>query len=772
MEKKRLPFLGLYLLFLVCCIGCSTTKFIAEDAYLLDQVEVECNNPDFSIIEVEPYLRQQPNFKIFGIFKWPLYIYNWSSKNEKQWLGRQFRRIGEAPIVLDTALVSVSTVELKKYLTNKGYTNALIHASIDTSRPKKATVVYHIETQTPYRIRSFSTTIADQRIDSIIHPKTPTLSHQTSSTGSLIEVNSLFDRDILDAERQRIATILQNNGYFEFNKEYLAFRVDSSLNSNQVDVEMLLKPYQEELADGTTRETAHRPYDIKSIQVLTDYDPLSLESFHESVDTVHHNGIDIIYGKRGRSIRPSVLQKAVYMEVGKPFREKQLSRTYTSFAALRALRNVKIKLDPIPGTDSLNCIIQTTPSKIQSIGVGLDGTNSAGDLGFASSLNYQHRNLFKGSEVFSAKLRGAYESIKGMSNYWEFGADGSLQLPHFLFPFVSEDFKRRQRATTEFKLSYNLQTRPEYERAIMSGGLSYVWQSNGSTDARHVFKLIDIDFVHLPRIDQAFRDSLPPSTVLYNYSDQFIVSMGYTYSRNTYDPRYRLRNSHSIRLAFESAGNILYAISSLSNAKKNKDGLYDLLGVNYSQFLKADIDLAQGIVIDERNKIALHIGFGIGIPYGNASRLPFERRYFSGGANSVRGWSVRELGPGSMPKPSNDNIAFALQTGDIRLDANVEYRTKLFWKFELAAYMDAGNIWTIRPYEEQPLGNFDLTRFYKEIACSYGLGLRADFDFFLLRFDTGMKIYDPQASIGNRWKVLHPNLTDNFAWHFAVGYPF
>ena len=779
MKIKRIYPFGLCLFLIVWCISCSTTKFIPQDAYLLDQVKIESDHPDFSAIEVEPYLHQHPNFKVFGVFKWPLYIYNWSSLNKKQWLGRQFRRIGEAPIALDTTLVTASTVELKRYLTNKGYVNAIVQASIDTSRTKKATVTYHIDTRSPYRIRSYTTNITDKSIDSIIQRQGHEVSSKSSDTlsesinkSSLIKESNLFDRDILDAERQRISTLLQNNGYFDFNKEHLAFLVDSSLRSNQVDVEMYLKPHQEAMADGTMKETAHRPYYIKNIQVLTDYDPLSLENNDRHMDTLHLDDVDILYGKHGRSIRPKVLRKAVYMEHGKLFREEQISRTYSSFASLRALRNVKIKFTPIPGEDSIECKILTTPSKIQSVGVGLDGTNSAGDLGFASSLNYQHRNIFKGSEVFSAKLRGAYESIKGMSNYWEFGADGSLQFPRFLFPFVSDEFKRRLRASTEFKLSYNLQTRPEYERAIMSGGLHYVWQPNGGVNARHTFKLIDIDFVFLPRIDQAFRDSLPTSTVLYNYSDQFIVGMGYTYSRNTYDPRFRLRNTHSIRFSIESAGNLLYAISKLSKAKKNANGLYDFLDVNYSQFIKADIDLAKGILIDERNRIALHIGLGIGVPYGNANRLPFEKRYFSGGANSVRGWSVRSLGPGSMPTPSNENIAFALQTGDIRLDMNVEYRTKLFWKFEMAAYLDAGNIWTIRPYEEQPQGNFDFNRFYKEIACSYGLGLRADFDFFLLRFDTGMKIYNPQVPAGERWVVFQPNLTDNFAWHFAVGYPF
>ena len=215
---------------------------------------------------------------------------------------------------------------------------------------------------------------------------------------------------------------------------------------------------------------------------------------------------------------------------------------------------------------------------------------------------------------------------------------------------------------------------------------------------------------------------------------------------------------------------MLYGLSKLTKASKDENGIYNLFGINYAQFVKADFDFSKSIMLDERNSIAYRIGAGVGFPYGNAEMLPFERRYFSGGDNSVRGWSVRRLGPGSMAV--TDSTSFFNQSGDVRLDLSVEYRSKLFWKFEMAAFVDAGNIWTIRPYSFQDKGNFDFSRFYKEIALSYGLGLRVDFDFFLIRFDTGFKAYNPQETGKERWAILKPNFTNNFAWHFAVGYPF
>ncbi len=419
-------------------------------------------------------------------------------------------------------------------------------------------------------------------------------------------------------------------------------------------------------------------------------------------------------------------------------------------------------------------MILTSPAKLQGFGVDLEGTNSAGDFGFASSLNYQHRNLFKGSEVFSAKVRGAYEALSGSqsegNNFWEFGAEASVLFPRFLFPFLYESFRRKIRATTELKVSYSMQTRPEFKRSILSGGWNYIWQERSNMQARHVFKLLDIDYVYLPKVDSTFKSELPESTLRYNFTDQFIVGSGYTYSFNNYDPQNRLRNTHSVRFSFEMAGNLLYGFSRLSGADKDGEGRYKLFGINYAQFVKGDIDFSKSIVLDNRNKLAFHVGVGVGYPYGNSKMLPFERSYFSGGANSVRGWSVRSLGPGSMPVDSVKS--FAQQIGDIRLDLNLEYRTKLFWKFEMAAFIDAGNIWTFHKDESRPNGNFDFSRFYKEIAVSYGLGLRLDFDFFLIRFDTGMKAYDPQKSGKRKWAILNPNFHNNFAWHFAVGYPF
>jgi len=372
--------------------------------------------------------------------------------------------------------------------------------------------------------------------------------------------------------------------------------------------------------------------------------------------------------------------------------------------------------------------------------------------------------------MFNFKIRGAYEAISGFSNpYLEIGGEISIHLPKFLFPYISNPFSRRMRTTTELALSYNHQVRPEYDRTLFSGGIRYIWQQWGRLSARHQFDLVDIDYVYISRIDSVFYNRLPVNARYFGYSNQFIVGTGYSFSQTTFDPMRKQRNAHSLRLSFESAGNIIYGLNYLLHGEKNEQGSYKLFNSPFAQFVKGDIDYAKTIIIDHQNSVAWRIGGGIGVPYANSGILPFEKRYYSGGANSVRAWQIRELGPGSF---SSDSANFYFQSGDIKLNLNIEYRTRFFWKLEAAAFVDAGNIWTIKDYTGQEGGVFKFDSFYRQIAVGYGIGIRLDMDFFLLRLDCGWKAYDPARKGKDSWTVFRPNFTNNWAWHFAVGYPF
>jgi len=351
-----------------------------------------------------------------------------------------------------------------------------------------------------------------------------------------------------------------------------------------------------------------------------------------------------------------------------------------------------------------------------------------------------------------------------------------------MFPFLKKSFKRRIHASTQFNASYTFQRRPGFfTRTVLGSGVKYIWQNRRQSLDRHVFDLIDISYVHLPpnSLDSAFYSKLSTAARQYSFKDHFIVSTGYTFSRtNVRNTAQRMKQPiYSLRASIETAGNLLSLAAKLSGAKTDSYGSKQIFGTNYAQYVRATIDYSKSYYVDEKNSFAWHVGGGLAYPYGNSEQIPIQKRFFSGGANSVRGWSIRDLGPGSYYYTGDDEKGgdnFYYHSGDIRLDASIEYRTKLFWIFELGAFIDAGNIWTVKNYEEQPKGAFKLNRFYKEIAVAWGLGLRLDFDFVLVRLDCGWKAYDPSGDPNTtRWPIKEPlKLKKNTAVHIAVGYPF
>ncbi len=770
MKKGILYTILLYLA--LSLASCSATKFVPDGSYLLDEVKIHTDNKEIKPSDMRLYVRQNPNSKWFSTIKTQLYVYNWSGRDSTKWFNRFLRKIGDAPVIYNESDAIRSQEEIAKAVQNLGYMGASVKRTTKTKK-KKLKLFYEITSGKPYIVRTLKYDISDKKIAEYL---------RNDSTKSTLKEGMLFDVNTLDAERQRITDYLLCNGYYKFNKDYITYTADTARNTHQVDLTLHLLPYKTYVGD-TPKE--HFQYKINKINFITDYDVLqsSALSSIEINDSLHYNGFPIYY-KDKLYLRPKVLVDNLRFASGDLYDERNVQKTYTYFGRLSALKYTNIRFFETQNGDStqLNCYVMLTKSKHKSISFELEGTNSAGDLGAAASVSFQHRNLFRGSETFMIKFRGAYEAISGLQpgyknhNYTEYGVETSINFPNFLFPFLTSDFKRRIKATTEFGLQYNYQLRPEFSRTIASASWSYKWMQKQKI--QHRIDLLDISYLYLPWISSQFQEDYinkdKDNYILkYNYENRLIVRMGYNYSYNSAGGALVnntiTTNSYSIRAGFESAGNILYGISKMINMRKNKDGEYAILGIPYAQYLKGDFDFAKNIIIDHRNSLAFHAGIGIAVPYGNAKVVPFEKRYFSGGANSVRGWSVRNLGPGSFAGDGN----FMNQSGDIKLDASIEYRTRLFWKFRGAAFIDAGNIWTIREYENQPGGVFEFDKFYKQIAVAYGLGLRLDLDFFVLRFDGGMKAINPKyKKAKERYPIIHPRFSRDFAFHFAVGYPF
>jgi hypothetical protein len=755
--RKYLPFLiivwNLY--------SCSATKFVPDGEYLLDKVKIESDIPEYKTFELKPYVRQLPNYKMFALNKTKFQLYNLAGKDSSKWINRFVKKIGEPPVIFDSTLVSKTTSEFRKLFINKGYLNVDVSSGINLKN-KKADVIYRIKGNEPYRIRNYSSTIEDEEIGK-----------ELAKRNSLIKEGMLFDRNMLDKERMQISDFLRNRGYYAFNKDYISYDADSALNNSSVDLNMKLGLSRNLLPDGKIADTPHRKYYFDKIHLYLDIDPLKLNNPDEyaASDSLNIRGYTIYYQGKRPSIRTRTLLNNCLITPRSAYSQAQEEETYSAFSALNTINNIHIHFDEFLRNDTnwLSAHILTMPARKQTVTYSVEGTNTAGNLGVASSVNYTHRNLFRGSETFNFKVRGAYETIKNFDNpYMEIGGEASIHIPKFVVPFIYTP--RNLRASTEFSLSYNHQNRPEYNRILLSGGIKYAWREGEGSSAQHQFDLLDIDYVYLPKKDSVFMSRLPSDAIYFGYTDQFIVGSGYSYSKSTFDLTQTQRNAYSFRASLESAGNLLYLLKSTGNAKKDVQGSYKLFNILFAQFVKGDINYARTIVFDKQNSIAWRIGGGIGFPYGNSLMLPFEKRYYSGGANSVRAWSVRELGPGRYQPV--DTTTFFNQSGDIKMDFNIEYRSRFFWKLEAAAFIDAGNIWTIKNYEGQEGGVFRFNSFYKDIALGYGVGLRLVMDFFLIRFDCGWKAYDPSKRGEEAWVITNPNFTDNWAWHIAVGYPF
>ncbi len=640
---------------------------------------------------------------------------------------------------------------------NKGYLHAEVESKVDTIK-KKATVVYTITANDPYRIQKYESNMPHSALQRIAD----------DTLRSNIRSNMLFDVDALEQERVRIASRFRQFGYYNFSKEFLTYEADSSLMSNKVDLKIGLHDDLKE-ASSDIKDLIFKRYSIQNVyfKVNPEYDlGFDTESASAS-DTLNYGGYKMLAAEEN-FLRLKTLIRNTQIVPNSQYSDFSVERTYSSLNSLPPVKYVNINFKEA-GDSLLNCYIHLVPSKVVAFSTETEVTYTEGYWGLGASINTQHRNLFKGAEMLSLQGRMAIEKQETL---WaqEWGGQASLLFPNFLIPFVPDHMKRRIRAKTEFTGSINYQLRPqEYTLMNIGGGLKYLWNFR---EFRHTLELLDLSYVYFPNITDYFKVTYLESGIYnkYNYENHLIMRIGYSAARSNYNPSRPLRNYSTLRFSLETAGNTLYGLASLLKWNKDEDGAYKISDIRFAQYAKGEITLTHHQIFDQNNRFVYRAGLGVGLPYGNADVIPYERRFFSGGANSVRGWSESTLGPGIYQKQTVRGRRDYNQTGDVKLDLNMEYRSKLFWLLEGALFFDAGNIWTIRDYEEQPGGKFKFDSFMGQIAFAYGLGLRADFSFFILRVDAGVKLYDPNLSRQERWRVK-PNSND-FAIHFAIGYPF
>ena len=765
------------LLLAVAMSSCSSTKHVPDGKLLLDKVKINVSDPHSEVESTQlfNYLRQTSNHRVLGGLKLQLAFYNLSGKDSTKWYNRWLQRVGTPPVIYDSVLTMASAEQLHMALSNRGYMKNTVTYRVETdSAKRKARVNYDITLGEPYYIRSIGYDIPDEELRDII---------LNDTTHFAIHAGDLLNYTRLDEWRQQITDDLRNHGYYAFNKEYVTFLADTASDSRAVDLTLCTRePYHN---DHMPYYTEHEPFYVRQVVYVTNFDPVEMHEGYRGVDTVTMASGVQVYEDSERYLRLDVIDECNHIEPGALYNADAVNRTYRALGRLSVLKQINIDVRPVGEVDGVlmvDAFVLLQPDKTQSVAVSLEGTNSEGDLGFGVGVDYEHRNIFKGAEILSAKTKVSYESLSGdlggliNNNYSEYSTELGLTVPKFMAPFLKRSFKRKIQASTAFTVNFDYQARPEYTRIIAGGAWRYQWTERSRRQS-HTLTLIDLSSVSANKDDEFSKLIAKYPHLNYSYQNHLIMRMGYNFYRTNKAEmsvqqmnRFQ-RDVFTIRANIETAGNLLNALSHITKQKPGDDGSYKALGIRYEQYVKADADYAFTHYFDRRQSIAFHVGAGIAVPYGNSQVLPFEKRFYSGGANSVRGWGVRTLGPGSYD--SRDSLSYFInQCGDIRFDINLEYRAKLFWIVELGLFLDAGNIWTIKDYkEDQPGGVFKFNKFYEQIAMAYGAGIRLDFKYFLVRVDMGMKAHDP-ASGNEHWPLFHPNFKHDHEFHFSVGYPF
>lgn len=711
--------------------------------------------------------------------------------------------IGERPVIFDSVKVKKSQEQINLYLKNKGFFNNKIESQIELKPgKKKAFVTYTLIPGIPYTIKKVSYAIDDLALLDAV---------RQSTNGTLLYPGNNYDVNVIDEERKRLTKAMRDQGYYFFNKDYIVYQIDSNLNSNQVTIKQIIRNPSErkylENGEDTIVKTQHQRYRISRVVVNTSFDPKN----QSGLDDENMIYIDSLYFANKYLMRhqPEVVSNQIFVRQGQYFSQSKDEYTYRRLAGLNNFKFINIRYQEDKSTDSnlLICYINLTPSVSQSTSLEAEGTNSGGQLGMSGSWNYKNKNTFRHAEIFNLRLKAgveAQQTINGTNspdgesalqaiipfNTIEYGAESSIAFPKLLlFEKLFLKKLKNNNPKTKLNLSWNYQQRPEYVRTALNTALSLNFQGGGKNAKDFKITPFQISVIGITKTKsfQDYLDNLNNSFLRNTYEDHYIQSSRFQYTWTNRRPK-KTRNFSYYKFDFEAAGNTSQLVSSLySKIEKNtihtdSEGreYYKHFNIRFAQFIKTTSDIRHYVSLSSKNQLVYRAYAGIGLPYGNLNVLPFDRSFFGGGANDIRAWNARRLGPGGLLYSQRKGVD---QLGEILIEGNIEYRFELTPTFKSALFVDAGNVWLINQDDKRPDGNFDVNRFYKEIAIGAGIGLRFDFGFLLLRLDTGFKLKDPGLISGERWifqPKSHYSTTNNnqtynrFSPTFNLGidYPF
>ena len=780
--------------------SCFPGRKLADSQHLLVKHKVIADKKGIDVDDIHYAVRPKPNKQALGMFLWKVGIYQSMISDEKpcysqfkrkmrnslgkypvlldtlthDYYANQFGKFrlwiqnsfGEPPVFLDSSYIEYSLAQVKLMMHNRGYFNAAVDYRVKFARGKRAKIFYHITSGDPYRINQISYQFPDP-IDRIVYQDT---------ARSHVKRGDIFSIKNIENQRDRMERRVLNAGYFDFSKNHIRCDVDTNLGGQLLNLKFVVSNPLYQVDDSTLVEGKYRCFIINSINVLYnlpqgDDAPRDTVLYTEIVKkTQDTNNYTVLYpSDQLNYYRPSALVYPIFFSHGNVYSNRAFRNTYDRYSDMQNFNFIKIsyaetresKENFAQDTGYLDCQIQLIKAKRQSIGGELLGKNSGGVFGLGGEFSYRNKNLFKSAEMLSFSLKYIQEirmDSSGAVNFQNFELGGNIRLdfPRFLFPIKQQNIPKAFRPKTWMNFGSSYVKRQYYARFLTGFVFTYEW-SERKTQQRitqqriaqqritHTLSVLDFNIIKMyptPLFEEMFKEL--SQRILEKYKDHFLLGTNYIIKLE--DAR-----RYVFRARFDLYGNVMYgvfaALGNISEKSKNADSQYTVWNIPFASGATMDLDFVYNILQNRKSALIYHATVGIGSPTMNSSELPFEKSFYLGGSNSMRGWRLRTLGPGSYVDTTKLDIE---KVGDIKLEMNLEYRQPLYKILHLGVFVDAGNIWLVKKHDMFPNGEFAFNRFFKEIAADVGIGLRLDFSFFVLRLDYAVKIHDP-ARQDNRW---------------------
>jgi outer membrane protein insertion porin family len=761
--------------------GCSAMKYVPEGKVLYTKSEIKL--VPSGKVKARKKLKEllytninpQPNSSILGMRPtlWVYYVMgNPKKKGVKSFIKN---KIGQAPVYMSDVKPDKTADLLESRLKINGYFQARVENKTEITG-KKGKVLFTAYVHRPYRIRKISTPAIDTLITNI----------DSLKKDSYLKPRQRYNLERLEAEQKRLEEALENIGFYFFDDKHLIFEADSTVGNKQVDLTLLL--------ENGVPEKAKRIYKLDNINVFPDF-TLSLDTPALKADTVDIDGYN--YVSKLNNFRPQAITKVINLRPGNVYSRIDKEYTLGHLMALGAFKFVNVKfIESKKDSSLLDANVYLTPFMKKSIRAEFQTTSKSNNfVGPGLSVVFTNRNAFRGSEKLTINLSSGYEvqvSRKQSSplNALEVGGEAKLSVPRLIVPFGINYSGRKYLPTTDMSLGTRIQKRIGFfSLNSLNTSFGYTWREN--TLKSHEFYPIDISYVNLGNTSPEFQALLKKNTYLArSFENQFIPGIRYSYTLNTqlsekHTEKFReekfVRSNFFLNIKADAAGNLIHAIQGKQFKQSEGAKQGTVLGSPYSQFLRGEADFRHYLQMSEKTQLVSRVNVGVGYAYGNSITMPYIRQFAVGGSTSLRAFPARSLGPGTYnvrESNSENKTLFIDQRGDIKVEGNAEVRYPLSKTIKTAVFMDAGNIWLIRDDPQRPGGQFDKKKFINELAVGTGLGLRFDFNFFVLRFDLAFPVRKPWLEANNRWVFdqIDPGSRswrkENLILNIAIGYPF